>query len=237
DQVVLATKVSKRLAGGAVRDSVEGSLRRLGTDWIDLLQAHSWDAETPLDETLDAFDRLVREGKVRYVGCSNWESSQIRRSLTIQESHGWARLTSVQPMYNLVDRSIEHDLLALCAERQIGVITYSPLGAGFLTGKYRPGGAVPEGTRFDVIRGHQDIYFTERGYRVVEELRRISAESGHSMVRLALGWVLRRDGITSVLIGARHAGHVDQAFEAEKWAPDDTARHWLDRRTAPPRQA
>ena len=236
DRLVVATKVSKRLAGDAVRDSVEASLRRLGTDRIDLLQAHSWDVETSLDETLEAFDGLVREGKVLYVGCSNWESSQIRRSLAIQESHGWARLVATQPMYNLVDRGIEHDLLALCAERQIGAVTYSPLGAGFLTGKYRPGGEVPRGTRFDVIPGHQDIYFTERGYRIVEELRRVSAESGHSMVKLALGWVLRQGGITSVLIGARRAEHVDQAFEAEKWVRDGTAQHWLDSLTTVSRE-
>jgi len=232
DRVVVATKVSKRLGGDAVRDSVEASLRRLGTDRIDLLQAHSWDAETPLDETLEAFDGLVREGKVRYVGCSNWDADEIRRSLEIQSSHGWARLMSVQPMYNLVDRSIEHDLLALCAERQIGVMTYSPLGAGFLTGKYRPGGAVPEGTRFDVIPGHQDIYFTERGFRVVEELERISLESGHSMVKLAIAWVLHQSGVTSVLIGARRPEHVDQAFEAEEWARGDTAQPWLDKLTS-----
>jgi aryl-alcohol dehydrogenase-like predicted oxidoreductase len=115
------------------------------------------------------------------------------------------------------------------------VITYSPLGAGFLTGKYRPGGRVPEGTRFDVIPGHQAIYFTEHGFRVVAELRRVSAESGHSLVKLALGWVLAQHGVTSVLIGARRPEHVDQALEAEQWALDDTSRHWLARLGSPPR--
>ena len=228
DQVVVATKVSKRLSGDVVRDSVEESLRRLGTDRIDLLQAHNWDRRTTLEETLDAFDGLVREGKVRYVGCSNWDADQIRRSLEIQKSNGWAPLMSVQPIYNLVDRGIERDLLPLCAERRIGVMSYSPLGAGFLTGKYRRDGQVPEGTRFDVIPGHQDIYFTERGFRIVEELRRISVESGHSMVKLALGWTLRQSGVTSVLIGARRPEHIDQAFEAEKWAREEEAKQWLD---------
>lgn len=229
DRVVVATKVSWRLTSDAVRESVEGSLRRLGVERIDLLQAHDWDSQTPVEETLEAFDGVVCEGKVRYVGCSNWDADQMCRSLEIQASHGWAGLSSVQPMYNLADRSIEHDLFALCAERQIGVITYSPLGAGFLTGKYRPGGEVPEGTRFDVIPGHQDIYFTERGFRVVEELERTSLESGHSMVKLAIGWVLRQSGVTSVLIGARRPEHVDQAFEAEEWARGDDAQQWLDR--------
>jgi aryl-alcohol dehydrogenase-like predicted oxidoreductase len=228
----VATKVSGRLTSEAVRDSVEGSLRRLGIDRIDLLQAHDWDSQTPVEETLEAFDGLVRTGKVRYAGCSNWGAGQIRHCLEIQSSRGWVHLSSVQPMYNLVDRSIEHDLLALCAERDVGVITYSPLGAGFLTGKYRSGGAVPEGTRFDVIPGHQNIYFTERGFRVAEELRRISLDSGHSMVKLAIGWVLRQSGVTSVLIGARRPEHVDQAFEAERWARGDGAQQWLDRLTS-----
>lgn len=228
DQIVVATKVSKRLAGDAIRDSVEQSLRRLGTDRIDLLQAHSWDEQTPLEETLHAFGRLVRDGKVRFVGCSNWDADQIRRSLEFQEANGWAPFVSVQPMYNLVDRSIEHDLMPLCAEREIGVVSYSPLGAGFLTGKYRPKGEVPKGTRFDVIPGHQQIYFTERGFRVVEELRRISAQSGIPMVKLALGWTVRQSGITSVLVGARRPEHVDQAFEAEAWAASDAAQPWID---------
>jgi aryl-alcohol dehydrogenase-like predicted oxidoreductase len=231
DQVIVATKVSGRLTSEAVRHSVQGSLRRLGIERIDLLQAHDWDSQTPVEETLEAFDVVVREGKVRYVGCSNWDAGQIRHSLEIQASRDWAHLSSVQPMYNLADRSIEHNLLALCAERQMGVITYSPLGAGFLTGKYRPGRAVPGGTRFDVIPGHQDIYFTERGFRIVEELEQISFESGHSMVKLAIGWVLCQNGVTSVLIGARRPEHVEQAFEAEEWARSDAAQQWLDRLT------
>lgn len=231
DQVVVATKVSGRLTSEAVRESVDGSLQRLGLDRIDLLQAHDWDRKTPVAETLEAFDGLVREGKVRYVGCSNWDAPQIRRSLKIQESNGWSPLISVQPIYNLVDRGIENDLLPMCAERGIGVMSYSPLGAGFLTGKYRPEADVPEGTRFDVIPGHQDIYFTQRGFRIVEELRRMSSESGHSMVKLALGWTLCQDGVTSVLIGARRPEHVDQAFEAEQWARGEKARRWLDKLT------
>lgn len=232
EEVVVATKVSGRLTSEAVRDSVEGSLRRMGLDRIDLLQAHDWDHQTPVERTLEAFDGLVREGKVRYVGCSNWDASQIRRSLRIQQSNGWAPLISVQPMYNLADRGIENSLLPLCAERRIGVMSYSPLGAGFLTGKYRSDGEVPKGTRFDVIPGHQDIYFTERGFRIVEELKRILTESGHSMVKLAIGWVLCQGGVTSVLIGARRPEHVAQAFEAEEWVRGNAAQQWLDRLTS-----
>ena len=230
-QIVLATKVSNQLAREAVRESVDASLRRLQTDYIDLLQAHSWDPRTPLEETLRAFEELLQAGKIRYVGCSNWQACHIESGLEIQRSRDWAPLVSVQPMYNLVDRGIEDALLPLCAERQVGVISYSPLGAGFLTGKYRSGGDVPAGTRFDVIPGHQKIYFTERGFRVVEQLRQIAVASGHSMVKLAIGWTLQRPGITSVLIGARNRAHVDQAFEAEKWAVGDDASIWLEKLT------
>lgn len=232
ERIVLATKVSKQLTEKAIRDSVESSLKRLGTDCIDLLQAHAWDAETPLEETLRTFDELVNAGKVRYVGCSNWQASQIQTALDIQLARDWAPLVSVQPMYNLVDRGIEDSLLPLCTERGIGVISYSPLAAGFLTGKYRRDSDVPAGTRFDVIPGHQKIYFTEQGFRVVEEVRHISATSGQSMAQLAIGWALQRRGITSVLIGARCREHVDQAFIANEWAHGDAARPWLEQLTS-----
>jgi len=214
DDVVLATKVSGRLSGPDVTRSVEASLGRLGVDRIDLVQAHDWDAQTPLCETLEAFDRLVRQGKVRYCGSSNWDASQMQEALTLAREHGWRRLESVQPIYNLVDRRIEQDLLPLCARGNLGVVSYSPLGAGFLTGKYRQGGPVPEGTRFDVIPGHQNIYFTEHGFRVMEGLRQAASRTGRTMAHLAMSWALRRPSVTSVLIGARNPGHVDQAFDA-----------------------
>jgi aryl-alcohol dehydrogenase-like predicted oxidoreductase len=214
ENIVLATKVSGRLTSQAVFRSVEESLERLGTDRIDLLQAHTWDTQTPLSETLGAFDKLIRQGKVRFCGCSNWDPGQLRSALTLAREHGYKRLESVQPMYNLVDRRIERELLPLCIRSDVGIVTYSPLGAGFLAGKYRQGQTVPQGTRFDVIPGHQDIYFTEQGFRVVEGLRAVASRTGQTMVQLALSWVLRRRGITSVLIGARHPAHVDQAFDA-----------------------
>lgn len=130
-------------------------------------------------------------------------------------------MQSVQPPYNLVQREIETDLLPLCIDQGVGVISYSPLAAGFLTGKYTRGGEVPAGTRFDVIPGHQPIYFTDNGFAVLERLKQASEESGHSMIQLALAWTLRQPGISSMLIGARNTGHVDQAFEAEQLAVDE----------------
>lgn len=214
DHIVLATKVTGQLTRGRILSCAEASLKRLQTDHIDLLQTHVWDQVTPLEETLEALTTLVAQGKVRYVGCSNYTASQLTAALSLSEQSKLIRLTSVQPPYNLVQRDIEKDLLPLCTREGIGVISYSPLAAGFLTGKYRPGQPVPQGTRFDVIPGHQQIYFTEHGYQVLEELDQAAAETGLSHIQLALEWVLRQSSVTSVLIGARDTSQVDQALAA-----------------------
>lgn len=214
DDMVLATKVNGRLTRGHVTRSAEESLRRLQTERIDLFQLHSWDGDTPLEETLEALSSLVDQGKVRAIGCSNWSARQLGEALSLSEEGGFARVESVQPPYNLVQREIESGLLPLCREQGMATICYSPLAAGFLTGKYRRDQHVPGGTRFDIIPGHQDIYFNDRGFGMVERLEQAAKQSGLSMVQLALGWVLSRSGVTSVLIGARNTGQVDQAFEA-----------------------
>jgi len=214
DRIVLATKIHGTLTRERVISSTEASLKRLQTDHIDLLQTHVWDEATQLDETLGALTTLVNQGKVRYAGCSNYNASQLTAALTLSEQAGQTRLTSVQPPYNLVQRDIESELLPLCAHENVGVISYSPLAAGFLTGKYRSGQPVPTGTRFDVIPGHQDIYFTEHGYQVLEQLDESVRTTGLSHVQLALSWVLRQPAVTSVLIGARNTSHIDQALTA-----------------------
>ena len=212
DKVVLATKISGLLTRHRIVASAEASLKRLQTDRIDLLQTHVWDESTPLEETLGALTTLVQQGKVRHIGCSNYSAPQLEAALALSNTAGFSRLVSVQPPYNLVQRNIEADLLPLCAAENIGVISYSPLAAGFLTGKYRQGAAIPSGTRFDVIPGHQDIYFTEHGYQVLEKLDAESEATGQSHVQLALSWVLDQPGITSVLIGARNIDQIDQAI-------------------------
>lgn len=227
DEITLATKVGGTLTRDRVMTSAEVSLTRLRTDHIDLLQLHSWDDQTPLQETLEALSALVREGKVRYVGCSNWMAWQLCKGLLLAQQGDSARMQSVQPPYNLVQREAEPDLLPLCADQKIGVITYSPLAAGFLTGKYQRGQDIPRGTRFDIIPGHQRIYFTDRGYAVLEGLRNVARQSGRSMVQLALAWVLHRPAVTSVLIGARSTAQVDQAFEAESDDLSDELHHQL----------
>jgi len=214
DQIVLASKVNGVLSHEHVIASAEQSLKNLRTDRIDLFQVHHWDEETPLEETLGALSTLVEQGKVRAIGCSNWSAEQMREALVLSEKEGFARMESVQPPYNLVQREIESELLPLCCEEKIATICYSPLGAGFLTGKYRRGQDVPEGTRFDVIPGHQPIYFTDHGYAIVERMEKASEETGLSMVQLAMAWVLNQKNVTTVLIGARNTNQVDQAFDA-----------------------
>ncbi len=223
DQVILATKVNGTLTRKHLMRSVEESLRRLRTDHIDLYQLHHWDDETPLSETLGALAELIVAGKIRSVGCSNWQAWQLAKALLLSGRNGGAAVQCVQPPYNLVQREIESDLLPLCVDQDIGVISYSPLAAGFLAGKYRRGQEVPKGTRFDVIPGHQPIYFTAHGFAVLDRLDAAARESGHSRIQIALSWTLSRPHLTSVLIGARNPEQVDQAFDARKLKlPEET---------------
>ena len=215
DQVVLCTKVTGNLTAERIVTSAEASLRRLNVDQVDLFQLHRFDPDVPLEEMLEALNQVVEKGYARYIGCSNYAAWQLAKSLWRQDVNGWARMESVQPPYNLVNRAIESELIPLCADQQIGILSYSPLAAGFLTGKYRQNAEVPKGTRFEVMPGHQPLYFTETGWRVVEGLRAKSAETGISMIHLALAWTIGQPGITCVLLGARGIEQVDQAFEAE----------------------
>ncbi len=228
DQIVLATKVAGSLTREHVMTSAETSLRRLQVDTLDLFQLHRWDPEAPLEETLEALHDLVASGKVRYVGASNYAAWQLCKALWKQDVNGWIRLESVQESYSLVAREIEREMLPLCADQQVGVIGYSGLGAGFLTGKYRQGQPIPADTRFDTVPGHHEPYFTEAGFRVLEWLRSRAAELGQPMARLALAWVIGRPGIASVLIGARSPAHIDQAIDAAALSLSDELRAEFD---------
>ena len=215
-KVVLATKIAPPLGRDRILQFAEDSLRRLQTDVIDLYQLHAYDASTPLEETLDALNTLVEQGKARYLGCSNFAAWQLCKALWIADVNSWAPLVSVQPNYNVAIRDIEDELLPFCADQDMGVLSYSPLGAGFLTGKYTTTWTAPKGTRFDVMPDHWDIYENDVSMRRMEGLRDISAQTGVSMVQLALAWAIGQPGITSVLIGCRKLSHVDQAFAAEE---------------------
>lgn len=214
DQIVLATKVAGALTREHIRSAAETSLRRLQVDTIDLYQLHRWDPEVPLEETLEALNELVVSGKVRYLGASNYAAWQLGKALWKQDVNGWSRLESVQENYNLVTRGIEREMLPLCADQEVGVIGFSGLGAGFLTGKYRQGQPIPPDTRFDTVPGHHEPYFHESGFRIMEWLRSKADELGQPMARLALAWVFGRPAIASMLVGARSPAHIDQAIDA-----------------------
>ncbi len=219
-RVLLATKVHGSLQENEIIESLENSLKRLRTDCVDLFQLHLWNAHTPLSETLNALDKVVRQGKARYVGCSNWKAWQMCKALVMSAKEGNVRFESIQPPYNLVQREIEAELLPLCSDQHIGVISYSPLAAGFLTGKYRQGQSIPKGTRFDVMPGHQPIYFTPSGFETLARLDQLALTTGRSRAQLALAWVLRQSAITCMLFGARSRAHVDQALEARRASHD-----------------
>jgi 1-deoxyxylulose-5-phosphate synthase len=215
EDIFLCTKVAGTLTRERVLSSAAQSLARLQVDSVDVFQVHRWDDETPLEETLGALNTLVEEGKTRYIGCSNYTAEQLAAAWALQEEKGWAKFVTVQPNYNLVERSIEEDLLPLCSDKEMATMTYSPLGAGFLTGKYRQNAALPKGARFDILPAHQTIYFKESGWRVVEGLREISERESIAMPLLALAWVIGQPNVTSVLVGARNIDQIEQAFEAE----------------------
>ena len=164
---------------------------------------------------------------MRYIGCSNWAAWYLAKSLLLCQASGLRRMRSVQPPYNLVERGIESDLLPLCADQNIGVMSYSPLAAGFLSGKYVRGQQVPKGSRFDVIPGHQPLYFADHGYATLARLKRVAEQSGRSMVQMALAWTLNQPYISSVLIGARNTDQVDQAFEAEQMNLEESIQQKL----------
>jgi len=223
---VVATKCSGAMSArpwdrGASRkhilDAIEGSLRRLRTDYVDLYQIHHPDPKTPMDETLRALDDVVRAGKARYVGCSNYHAYQVARALGRSEALGLARLDSVQPRYNLLFRQIERELLPLCAEEGIGVIPYNPLAGGFLSGKHRRDAGPTAGTRFTLGTAagrYQERYWHEREFVTVEALRPLAAAAGMSMAQMAVAWVLAHPAITSAIVGASRPDQLDDVLAA-----------------------
>jgi aryl-alcohol dehydrogenase (NADP+) len=242
DQVVLATKfvgATGRLPWqqGASRrhilDAIEASLRRLGTDFVDLYQLHSYDAQTPIDETLSALDDLVRAGKVRYIGCSNFLAYQVARAVGRSETLGLARMDSVQPRYNLLFRQIERELLPLCAEEGIGVIPYNPIAGGFLSGKHSRD-AGPTG-RFALARAgrmYQDRYWHNREFDTVDALKRLAAEAGVSLTTMAVQWVLANPAVTSAIVGASRPEQLSDSLAAAGSSLDGTLKRELDKMTA-----
>jgi aryl-alcohol dehydrogenase-like predicted oxidoreductase len=234
DEVVLATKVYFPMGEGPndtglsrkhVTQGCEDSLRRLGTDYIDLYQVHCWDSATPLKETLSALTDLVRSGKVRYMGVSNFTGWQLVKSVCLSEANGLERFVCLQPQYSLVERNIEREILPICLEEGLGVIPWSPLGGGFLSGKYRREEEPPQGSRISEavasMEEHWDRRATDRNWRALDVVGRISEETGKSYAQISLNWLLRQDGVTAPIIGARTLEQLEDNLGASGWTLDE----------------
>ena len=216
--------------------AVEASLRRLGTDYIDLYQLHAPDPATPIDETLGALDDLVHAGKVRYVGCSNFLAYQVARALGRSEARHLVRFDSVQPRYNLLFRQIERELLPLCAEEGIGVIPYNPIAGGLLSGKHNAAGPPTEGTRFtlgNAADNYQNRYWHDPEFATVGELRKIAEREGVPLVTLAVAWVLANPVVTAPIVGASRPEQLEASLAAAEFTMSVELKDELDEATRP----
>jgi aryl-alcohol dehydrogenase (NADP+) len=243
DDLVIATKVrfsmgdnpnQQGLSARWIKHEVENSLRRLRLDHVDLYQAHCWDPLTPLEETLAAFDDLVQAGKVRYVGVSNFMGWQLQRTALLTRMRGWPRIVTLQPQYNLLAREIEWELVPVCLEEGIGLLPWSPLGGGWLSGKYRPDERPTGATRLgdDPNRGVEayDKRNTERTWRILGEVERIARDRGSGMTfaHVALNWLRRRPAMTSVILGVRNLAQLRENLGALEWELTDEEVRALD---------
>lgn len=221
-----------------VLDAVDQSLKRLGTDYVDLYQLHRHDPRTSIDEVLEALDTIVRAGKARYVGVSNWPAHKLARAIGRSETRNLVRIASSQPRYNLLFRSYERDLLPMCAEERIAVIPYNPLAGGMLTGKHDGAAPPPEGSRFTLGEAgprYQERYWNRREFETVEALKPVAAEAGMTMARMAMRWVLSNPAITAPIVGASRPEQLADSLAAADEGPlpadlkarlDDLTHEW-----------
>lgn len=244
DRIILATKCFGRTGPSRwdqgnsrkhILDAVDGSLKRLGTDYIDLYQLHGPDPETPIDETMRALEDVVRSGKVRYVGCSNFLAYQVARAVGRSEALGIVRFDSVQPRYNLLFREIERELLPLCAEEGIGVIPYNPIAGGLLSGKHNRDAGPEEGSRFTLgtaAERYQDRYWHEGMFETVERMRPLAQEAGMSLPQMAVAWVMANPAITAPIIGASRPEQLEDTMKAAETPLAADLKQRLDDLTA-----
>jgi aryl-alcohol dehydrogenase-like predicted oxidoreductase len=200
-----------------IMNAVEASLRRLGTDYIDLYQIHQPDPATPQEETLAALDSLVRAGKVRYIGCSNFAGWQLADAAWISRERGLASYISAQNLYNLLDRRVERELAPACEHYGVGILPYFPLASGFLTGKYRRGAEPPQGTRLALMRSMAGRVLTDANFATLERLEEFARSHGHSMVELATSWLAAQPQVSSVISGATSPEQVIENVKAAGW--------------------
>lgn len=232
DEMVIATKVRFTMGEGPndtglsrkhILSAVEASLRRLNTDYIDLYQVHCWDKGTPLEETLGTLQTLVQSGKVRYLGASNYAAWHLQKAIDLARGNGWEPFSSLQPLYNMLDRTIEWDLVPLCREEGVGILPWSPLRGGWLSGKYHRGMAgPPDNTR--VAAAEQEgwserwsAYNTERTWSILDELAAVAAELDKTPAQIALRWLIQQPGVTAPIVGARTMAHLESNLGAAGW--------------------
>jgi aryl-alcohol dehydrogenase-like predicted oxidoreductase len=233
DRIVLATKVRGAMGDGPndagtsrkhLLAAVEASLRRLDVDYIDLYQLHAWDNRTPLEETLSTLDGLVQSGKVRYAGVSNFTGWQLQKAIDTSRHMGWEPFVCLQPLYNLLDRTAEWELIPVCLNEGLGVIPWSPLRGGWLSGRFRRGmTAAPEGTRVKMAtdRGWGETfpdYATEHTWNLLDTLDAVAAEAGKTPAQVAIRWLMQRPGVTAPIIAARTMEHLEDNLGASGWA-------------------
>lgn len=233
DDFVIATKVRFSMGSGPndvglsrkhIFAAVEASLRRLNTSYVDLYQVHMWDPGTPIEETLDALNQLVKSGKVRYLGASNYAGYQLQKALDVSHQHGWESFTCLQPLYNLLDRSFEWELEPVCEAEGVGVIPWSPLRGGWLSGKYQRGMTQPPSdTRIEEAgkRGwgeSWDMYANERTWHVIDTLTAIAGEIQKTPAQVALNWLLRKPVVTAPILGARTLANLQDNLGSVGWS-------------------
>lgn len=243
DALVIATKVRFSMGEGPndtglsrkhILSAVEGSLRRLGTDYIDLYQVHCWDDATPLDETLSTLDGLVRSGKVRYLGASNFAAWQLQKAVDLARFNGWQPFACLQPLYNLLDRWTEWEHLPMCQAEGIGVIPWSPLRGGWLSGRYKRGmQAPPEGSRVEAATraGWSEswsAYAGEHTWETLDALFAVAEETGKSPAQVALNWLLGNPAVTAPIVGTRTLQHLDDNLGASGWRLTPEQKESLD---------
>jgi len=243
DRILVATKVRMAMGDGAndaglsrqhLIEGCEASLRRLGIDHIDLYQVHEWDGQTPVEETLEALDLLVRSGKVRYVGCSNFSGWQLAKSIGIAERRGLPRYASQQIHYSLQARDAEYELVPAGLDLGVGIMVWSPLAGGLLSGKYRRGQDPPAGSRHLTDWGEPPVRDTDQLYDIVDALVEIGEDRGVSAAQVALAWLLGRPGVATIVVGARTGEQLADNLAAADITLTDDERASLDEVSAPP---
>ncbi|HET9904228.1 MAG TPA: aldo/keto reductase [Xanthobacteraceae bacterium] len=239
--VVLATKFGiepgrrgrgrGRASRAYIMEAVEASLKRLRTDWIDLYQVHQPDPETPIEETLGALDDLVKAGKVRAVGCSNFSADRVEAAMGVAQARGLTAFVAAQDQYSLLARGIERALLPALARHGLALLPYFPLASGLLTGKYKPGAAMPEGSRLSYSQRHIARFVTETNWRMVEALQAFCDARGRGLLELAFGWLVGNPRVASVIAGATRPEQLDANVRAVDWALTPAERAEVERIT------